>query len=96
MAQMKEQNKTPENWTKQNRDSQPIRCRVQNTGNQDAQRNSWVGLQNILRSEGYENEIKENIQGTISGGEEAGIQINNLEHKEEISLQLQQQEEKRI
>ena len=38
MAQMKEQNKTPENWTKENRDSQPIRCRVQNTGNQDAQR----------------------------------------------------------
>ena len=42
------------------------------------------------------NEIKKNLQGTISGGEEAGIQINNLEHKEEISLQLQQQEEKRI
>ena len=40
--------------------------------------------------------IKKNLQGTISRGKEAGIQINNLEHKEEISLQLQQQEEKRI
>ena len=29
-------------------------------------------------------EIKKNLQGTITGGEEAGIQINNLEHKEEI------------
>ena len=26
--------------------------------------------------------IKKNLQGTISGGEEAMIQINNLEHKE--------------
>ena len=26
--------------------------------------------------------IKKNLQGTISKGEEAGIQINNLEHKE--------------
>ena len=26
-------------------------------------------------------EIKKNLQGTISGGEEARIQINNLEHK---------------
>ena len=33
MAQMKEQIKTPE------KDSQPIRCRVQNTGNQDAHLN---------------------------------------------------------
>ena len=27
-------------------------------------------------------EIKKNLQGTNSGGEEARIQINNLEHKE--------------
>ena len=26
--------------------------------------------------------IKKNLQGTISKGEEAGTQINNLEHKE--------------
>ena len=35
-------------------------------------------------------EIKKNIQGTISGGEEARIQINDLEHKEEISIQPEQ------
>ena len=40
-------------------------------------------------------EIKKNLQGTISGGEEAGIQINDLEYKKEINIQLKQQEEKR-
>ena len=34
---MKEQIKTPEKRAKLNRDKQSIRCRVQNTGNKDAQ-----------------------------------------------------------
>ena len=39
MAQMKQQIKVPEkNTTKQRRDSQPIRCAVQNTGNKEAHR----------------------------------------------------------
>ena len=37
-------------------------------------------------------EIKKNLQRTSSGGDEARIQINELEHKEEISIQ---QEEKK-
>ena len=41
-------------------------------------------------------EIKKNLQGIKSGGDEARIQINNLEHKEEISIQSEQQKEKRI
>ena len=41
------------------------------------------------------NEIKKNLQGTKSGGNEAGIQINNLEHKEEVSIQPEQWEEKK-
>ena len=40
--------------------------------------------------------IKKNLQGTNSGGDEPRIQINDLEHKEEISIQPEQQEEKRI
>ena len=36
------------------------------------------------------NEIKKNLQGTNSEGKEAGIQNNNLEHKEEISIQSKQ------
>ena len=41
-------------------------------------------------------EIKKNPQGINSEGEEARIQINNLEHKEERSIQPEQQEETRI
>ena len=32
-------------------------------------------------------EIKKNLQGTNCGEDEARTQINNLEHKEEISIQ---------
>ena len=32
---------------------QPVRCRVLNTGNQDAHRNGWVQSQNEGRNEGY-------------------------------------------
>ena len=35
-------------------------------------------------------EIKKNLQGTKSGGDEAENQINNLEHKEENSIQSEQ------
>ena len=42
------------------------------------------------------NEIKENVQGTNSEGKETGTQINDLEKKEEINTQLEQNEETRI
>ena len=41
-------------------------------------------------------EIKENIQGTNSEGKETRIQINDLEQKGEINIQLEQNEETRI
>ena len=41
-------------------------------------------------------EIKKNLQGTNSEEKEAGIQIDNLEHKEEINIQPKQKEETRI
>ena len=41
-------------------------------------------------------EIKKNLQGTNSREDEVRIHINDLEHKEEISIQPEQQEEKRI
>ena len=43
-----------------------------------------------------QNEIKENIQGTDSEGKKIGAQINDLEQKEEINIQLEQNEETRI
>ena len=41
-------------------------------------------------------EIKNNPQETNSEGKEAGIQINNLEHKEAINTQPEQNKETRI
>ena len=41
-------------------------------------------------------EIKENVQGTNSEGKETGTQINSLDQKEEINIQPEQNEERRI
>ena len=41
-------------------------------------------------------EIKQNIQGTNSKGKETGTQINDLEQKEDINIQPEQNEETRI
>ena len=43
-----------------------------------------------------QSEIKKNAQGTNSEGKETGTQINNLEHKEEINIKPEQNEETRI
>ena len=40
-------------------------------------------------------EIKKTPRGTNSEGKEAGIQVSNLEHKEEIYTQLEQNEERK-
>ena len=41
-------------------------------------------------------EIKKNLQGACSGGNETENQVNDLEHKELKSFQSEQQEERRI
>ena len=41
-------------------------------------------------------ETKENVQGTNSEAKETGTQINDLEQKEEINIQPEQNEETRI
>ena len=41
-------------------------------------------------------ELKENAQGTNSGGKETRTQINGLEQKEEKNIQPEQNEETRI
>ena len=43
-----------------------------------------------------QSEIKQNIQGTISDRKETKTQSNNLEQKEKINIQLEQNEETRI
>ena len=42
------------------------------------------------------NEIKENVQGTSSNRKETGTRINDLDQKEEINIQPEQNEETRI
>ena len=78
MAQIKEQIKAPEkNTTKRQRDSQPIRCRVQNTGNQEAHRMVEYGHKIEEKVKAMKSEIKENAQGTNSDGKETRTQINS-------------------
>ena len=43
-----------------------------------------------------QSEIKKNIQGTNSEGKETRARINDLEQKEEINIQPEQNEETRI
>ena len=43
-----------------------------------------------------QSEIKQNTQGANSKGKEIMTQINNLEQKEEINIQLEQNEETRF
>ena len=43
-----------------------------------------------------QSEIKKNVQGTNSEGKETGSQINNLEQKEEVNIQPEQNRETRI
>ena len=43
-----------------------------------------------------QSEIKKNRQGTKSGRKKTGTQIDNLEHKEEINIQPEHNEEIRI
>ena len=89
MAQMKEQIKAPEKIQLNDEEIDNLSNVVQNTGNQDAHRNGWVWPQNRGKSEGYTSEIKKNIQGTNSDGKETRTQINDLEEKEEINIQLE-------
>ena len=46
--------------------------------------------------EAMKSEIKENVQGANSEGKETGTQINDLDQKEEINIQPEQNEERRI
>ena len=43
-----------------------------------------------------QSEIKENIQGTNGEGKKTGTQINDLQQKEEINFQPEQNEETRV
>ena len=82
---MKEHIKAWEKIQLRDADSQPIRYRVQNTGNQDAHRSEY-GHKIEEQVKAMQSEIKKNVQGTPSEGKETGTQINDLEQKEEINI----------
>ena len=54
------------------------------------------GLKIEERMKAIKSEIKENLQGTNSDRKETRTQINGVDQKEEINIQLEQNEEKRI
>ena len=54
------------------------------------------GLKTEEKVKAMQSEIKKNIQGTNSDGKETGTQINDLEEKEEINIQLEHNKETRI
>ena len=53
-------------------------------------------MKNERTNEDTQSEIKQNIQGTNSDRKETRTQINDFEQKEEINIQLEQNEETRI
>ena len=48
------------------------------------------------KAKAMKSEMKKNVQGTNSEGKETGTQINDLDQKEEMNIQLEQNEETRI
>ena len=84
------------NTTKQQKDSQPIRCTVQNTGNQDSHRVGSVCHKIEEKVKAKKSEIKENVQGINTEGKETGTQIYGLDQKEEINIQSEKNEGTRI
>ena len=94
MAQMKEQIKAPEKIQLSNEDTVNL---------SDAQFKTLVikmltemveyGRKIEEEVKAIQRKIKKNMQGTNSEGKETGTQINDLEQKEEINIQLEQNED---
>ena len=54
------------------------------------------GHKRVEKVKAMQNEMKKNVQGANSEGKETRTQINDLEQKEEINIQPEQDEETRI
>ena len=96
MAQMKEQIKTPEKELGDDK--------IANLSNAEFETlvirmlTEMVEYGHKMEEKGkiMKSEIKKNVQGTNSEAKETGIQINNLEQKEEINIWPEQNDETRI
>ena len=83
------------NTTKRGRDSQPISCTIQNTGNKVTELVEF-GRKLDEKMKAMLRETKENVQGTNTDAKETGTQINGVDQKEERNIQPEKNEETRI
>ena len=96
MAQMKEQIKDPEKIQLSNEE-------IANLSNKQFKSLVIKMLTEMVeydhkieeKVKAMKSEIKKNVQGTNSDGKETGTQINSLGQKEEINIQLEQNEDTR-
>ena len=96
MAQMKKQNKTPEKEVNETEIANPSDAEFKTPVIRMPRELTEYGKCIMEEMKATLSEIKKNPQGTNSEGEEAVIQINDLEHKEEINSQSKQNKETRI
>ena len=92
MAQMKEQSKTPEKELNKTKIANLSYAEFKTLVIRMLKELTEFWQQHEVRKKVTLSEIKKNLQGTNSGRDEARIQINDLEHKEEINIQPEQKE----
>ena len=93
---MKEQMKTPEKELSDKEIGNPSDAEFKPLVTRMLTELTELGCKMKEEIKATQSEIKQSIQGTNSEGKEVGTQINNLEQKEEINIQLEQNEETRI
>ena len=96
MAQKKEQNKTPEKELSETEITNLSDAEFKILVNRMLTELVEYGHKVEEKVKTMQSEVKKNIQGTNSEGKETRAQINDLELKEEINIQPEQNEETRI
>ena len=95
IAQMKEQNKTPEKELNEMEITNLLDAEFKTLLIRMLKELTEYGNNIKMTQEEMKvtlSEIKKNLQGTSSRGDEAEIPINDLKHKEEISIQPEHEE----
>ena len=95
MAQMKEQSKTPERELSDEGIANLSDGEFKTLVIKMLTELIELGQEMKEQMKDTQNEVKQNIQGTNNDGKETRSQINDLEQKEEISIQPEQNEETR-
>ena len=96
MAQMKEQIKAPKIEQREEEIASLSDAGLQRLGIRMLTEMVQYGCKIEEEVKAMQSEMKENVQGTNSDGEETGTQINGLDQKEEINIQPEQNEETTI